>query len=261
VSDTQERVDNPLLYLEIVKGSTQFPNRPVYEGVFLIGSGSNCDLRIGGPDTPAVHSVVRAEQGDVHIESLSRKPVLRVNGSPVDRVELRSGDRLQIGSIQMVAKFQAVPAAAPAVVAETPAPQDLSAMSAEQLIGLLEEDLALVEEHGRHEAAGAELLLEAARKTGVASQSTSQEDDRNLRIVDPDEELHDSQAEAEQLIVALNRIADDLNTRVDHIQRKEEVYSDAADDLLAMQNRFANLLERVLERLDEKNSPQHRRSA
>ncbi|MFK7817237.1 MAG: FHA domain-containing protein [Planctomycetaceae bacterium] len=260
MSDAQKPLDNPTLYLEIVKGSTRFPNRPVYEGVFLIGSGSNCDLRIGGPDTPAVHSVVRAEKGDVHIESLSRKPVLRVNGSPCERVELRNGDRVQIGSIQMVAKFQSVPVA-PVMPVEEAGPADLASMSAEQLIGLLEQDLALVEDASRHESNGAELLLEAARRTAGASAPEVQEDDRNLRIVDPDEELHDSQAEAEQLIVALNRIADDLNTRVDHIRRKEEVYTDAADDLLAMQNRFADLLERVLQRLDEKQQPPQRRSA
>ena len=262
MSDSQKPMDNPMLYLEIVRGATRFPNRPVYEGVFLIGSGSNCDLRLGGPDTPAVHSVVRAEPGNAHIESLSRKPVLRVNGNPCERVELRNGDRIQIGSIQMVAKFQNIESA-PEMTIEEPTAQDLSSMSAEQLIGLLEEDLALIEEDRQRRATGAELLLEAARQASIpeVAVSTPTADDGNLRIVDPDEELHDDQAEAEQLIVALNRIADDLNTRVDHIRRKEEVYSEAAEDLLAMQNRFANLLERVLARLDEKDREQRRRSA
>lgn len=261
MSETQKPMDNPMLYLEIVRGATRFPNRPVYEGVFLIGSGSNCDLRLGGPDTPAVHSVVRAEPGNVHIESLSRKPVLRVNGHPCERIELRSGDRIQIGSIQMVAKFQTVPAA-PSMTVEEPAVQDLSAMSAEQLIGLLEEDLALVENDQQRRETGAEMLLEAARQASIPEiPMQPAKEESNLRIVDPDEELHDDQAEAEQLIVALNRIADDLNTRVDHIRRKEEVYSEAAEELLSMQNRFANLLERVLARLDAKDREQQRRSA
>lgn len=255
MSDTQQPAETPKLYLEIVKGSTQFPNRPIYEGAFLIGSGSNCDLRIGGPDTPVVHSVVRAEDGDVHIESLSRKPVLRVNGTPCERIELANGDRIQIGSIQMIAKFQLAAVAPALAVSPDPAEEDISRLPADRLIELLERDLALVEEHDLNESAGAERLLEAAKRAGTTPHMVEED----VQIVDPDEDLRDDHAEAEQLILALNRIADDLNTRVDHIQKKEEVYSEAAEDLLAMQNRFATLLERVLERLD--SHAQRRRSA
>lgn len=244
----------PMLYLEITRGATEFPNRPVYEGVFLIGSGSNCDLQIGGADTPAVHSIVRADAGDVHIESLSRKPALRVNSQPCERAELRDGDLIQIGSIQLAARFQSMPMAATAPV-PVEADEDLSSLNCEDLLTLLEQDLALVDEHHARQAAGAERLIDAAVNFEENGGAAGIEP---LRIVDPSEELHDTHAEAEQLVVALNRIADDLNLRVDHLRRKEEVYSDAAEELLAMQNRFASLLERVLVRLDEKNREQRR---
>ena len=262
MSNSQTQADNPKLYLEIVTGATKFPNRPVYEGVFLIGSGSNCDLRLGGTATPTVHSVIRAEDGEVHIESLSRKPLLRVNGNPCERTELSDGDRIQIGSIQMIAKFQLAAAAPAMVVTPEPAESDISNMSTPELIELLEQDLALVEEHEASQAAGAELLLNAARHAAAVPEV--EEEEHGLSIVDPDadEDLRDDHAEAEQLIVALNRIADDLNTRVDHMRKNEEVYSDAAEDLLTMQNRFATLLERVLERLDRRDEQRpHRRSA
>ena len=260
MTDMRSPNEHPRLYLEIVKGSTQFPNRPVYEGVFLIGSGTNCDLRLGGTDTPAVHSVLRAEGDEVHIESLSRKPVLRVNGNPCERTVLMSGDRIQIGSIHMIARFQTMPVTAavnPVVIEDDPQMQDLEAMPASDLIDLLEHDLALVEEYEDAQAAGAERMLdEALRRNEDAATG-----DHGLRIVDPDEDLRDTHAEAEQLIVALNRVADDLYSRVDHLRQKEEIYSEAAEDLLAMQNRFASLLERVLVRLEAKDQPQQRRSA
>ncbi len=248
----------PRLYLEIVRGATRFPNRPVYEGVFLIGAGTNCDLRLGGTDTPAVHSIVRAEGRDVHIESLCRKPALRVNGQPRERTELKDGDRIQIGPIQMVAHFQTVPAA-PALAEPgngTGTGNDLQQLSAPQLIELLEQDLALVEQSDRAEADGVARLLEAATHV-----DTLQPAEETVSIVDPDEQLVDTHAEAEQLIAALNRIADDLNARVDHLQQKEDVYSEAAEDLLTMQTRFSSLLERVLQRLEQRDSPEHRRSA
>lgn len=259
MTDMRSPKENPRLYLEIVKGSTQFPNRPVYEGVFLIGAGTNCDLRLGGTDTPAVHSVVRAEDGEVHIESLSRKPVLRVNGNPCERTVLMSGDRIQIGSIHMVARFQtmAVEAALnPVVMKDDREAGNLKAMSASELIDLLEHDLSLVEEHDTNRVAGAERLLdEALRRTEDVAAG-----DHGLRIVDPDEDLRDTHAEAEQLIIALNRVADDLYSRVDNLRQTEEVYSEAAEELLAMQNRFASLLERVLVRLEAKDQ-QQRKSA
>lgn len=256
MSDASNRVEpsEPMLYLEIVKGATRFPNRPVYEGVFLIGSGPNCDLRLGGSETPAVHSIVRAAADDVHIESLTRRPSLRVNGSPCERAGLRDGDRIQIGSIQMIARFRLVPSAP---VMMQPNPDQVSELTAEQLIDLLEEDLALVEEHDSTAAAGAEMLLDAAMKAAI---ERPDEIHSEVHVIDPDDDLQDSHAEAAQLVVALNRIADDLNSRVDHLRRKEEVYSEAAEELLAMQNRFSGLLERVLERLDS-GSEERRRSA
>lgn len=265
MSDTPDRVESgePKLYLEIIKGSTEFPNRPVYEGVFLIGSGSNCDLRIGGSNTPAVHSVVRADDGRVHIESLSRKPALRVNAQPCEAATLSDGDCIQVGSIQMVARFQPLAAATtlPIPVAPQPAATEedpeTANLSAEELLTLLEQDIALVENHVAGQNAAADRLLDAARDH-VPSEDVPAED--GVIIIDPDSQLLDSHAEAQQLIVALNRIADDLNLRVDHLHKKEEVYSEAAADLLAMQNRFASLLERVLARLDAREAP-HRRSA
>lgn len=262
MSDTSNHIENePKLYLEIVKGSTEFPNRPVYEGVFLIGAGTNCDLRIGGTNTPAVHSIVRADEGNVHIESLSRKPALRVNSQPCEAATLNDGDHIQVGSIQMVARFQplAVAATLPLPVTRQPEPEpphtDVSKLSAEALLTLLEQDIALVENDIAGQNAAADRLMDAARdRIDIASDTM----DQTVSVVD--DPLHDSHAEAEQLIVALNRIADDLNLRVDHLNKKEEVYTEAAQDLLAMQNRFASLLERVLARLDARE-PERRRSA
>ncbi len=256
-TETPGASTTPMLYLEIVRGNTEFPNRPVFEGVFLIGSGSNCDLRLGGPETPAVHSILRAEAAGVHIESLSRKPALRVNGQPCERAELDNGDSVQIGSIRLVARFQAMPAVA-VEAQEIVMDEDLTALNCEELLTLLEGDLALVEDHNARQAAGVERLVEAATSFEANGGTAGLEP---LRIVDPDEELHDSHAEAEQLVVALNRIADDLNLRVDHLRKKEEVYAEAAEDLLAMQNRFASLLERVLARLESREGETHRRSA
>ncbi len=163
----------------------------------------------------------------------------------------------------MVARFQplALATTLPLPAAPQPAAKEeepeLADLSAEELLTLLEQDIALVENHVAGQNAAADRLLDAARDHVPSKQTPAQ--DEGI-IVDPDSQLQDSHAEAEQLIVALNRIADDLNLRVDHLHKKEEVYAEAAEDLLAMQNRFASLLERVLARLDAREAP-HRRSA
>src|SRR3712207_3653250 len=44
----------PLLYLEVSRGRTGFPLRPVRTPRFLIGSAEACQLRLGGSEMPAL---------------------------------------------------------------------------------------------------------------------------------------------------------------------------------------------------------------
>src|SRR5690349_7584916 len=49
-------------FIEIHRGRTEFPSRPIGLQQFLIGAGVECDLRLGGTQMPAVHSRLFVEE-------------------------------------------------------------------------------------------------------------------------------------------------------------------------------------------------------
>src|SRR4029077_10738480 len=71
------------LVLEVTRGVTRFPRRPVTHPRFLIGAGSTCDLRLGGEGIPALHSLITVSGRDITLEAIAAEPALRVNGRVV----------------------------------------------------------------------------------------------------------------------------------------------------------------------------------
>lgn len=153
------------LVLEIIRGRTRFPNRPVAEPRFLIGAGVTCDMRLGGQDMPALHSLIT--RGDVgpEIEAVAATPALVVNGQKVRTARLSDGDTIHIGEVELVAHVTAVRPTAelpPQIVAtqDAPPPVDLSAL---ELVERIEAEQRQIERFEARRELGAQALLQAAR--------------------------------------------------------------------------------------------------
>lgn len=87
-------------YLRIADGDRRFPFRPISSGLFLIGHGRSCDLRLGNKDVPAIHSVVQINAKSAEITRVGATPELVVNGEEVDRCTLHHGDIIEIGDVR-----------------------------------------------------------------------------------------------------------------------------------------------------------------
>ena len=65
--------------------------------ITVIGRGHDADLRLDRPDVSRRHARIVRERNDHVVEDLGSRNGTLVNGVPVQRQALRSGDRLQIG--------------------------------------------------------------------------------------------------------------------------------------------------------------------
>src|SRR5262249_5088028 len=132
------------LFLEITRGRTRFPRRPVPGPRFLIGAGVTCDLRLGGEAMPPLHSIITIDQEGVHVEGIAPAPTLTVNGRGVHEAQIENGDVIGIGDVELLARVSAgdAPAGAqsalPEAVRNTTHERPLSELSAAELIDRIE---------------------------------------------------------------------------------------------------------------------------
>jgi hypothetical protein len=87
----------PSIVLEITRGRAQHLRREVRTTAFLIGTASDCDLVLGDPRFPEVHSYVFVTPEAVTIRQLCAGPALCVAGRPVTKAALGDGDTVQMG--------------------------------------------------------------------------------------------------------------------------------------------------------------------
>ncbi|QDT53826.1 hypothetical protein Pan44_18500 [Caulifigura coniformis] len=168
-------------WIEIRGGRTRFPQRPIEGDRFLIGSGSNCQLQLGG-GMPMAHSVISYGPGGWTIEALVPEPPLRVEGKVVRQASLFDGEVIELGPFTLVAHLAAVAERDllnPIDVARTVALADVDAphrfvgrlaeFTAEELVERLTADLAAAVIDGQGPSATGELLQEsiAAETTGI----------------------------------------------------------------------------------------------
>jgi hypothetical protein len=167
--DALPPIDGP--WIEIRGGRTRFPHRPIQGDRLLIGSGTNCQLQLGG-GMPMAHSVISLGPEGWSIEALVAEPKLVVGGEVVRRASLHDGDLIQVGPFTLVAHLTAVaqnellaPIDLPATLALVNQPLDfaeLSELSAEELVDRLTADItaAVIAEQGS--SAADALVREAA---------------------------------------------------------------------------------------------------
>lgn len=165
-SDRASYVGQVSLLLEITRGKTRFPVRPVVGPRFLIGSGITCDLRLGGEAMPALHSLIVIDRGEITLEAIVAEPPLVVNGRTVQNVSLRDGDVIRIGDVELLARLVAGTTPAGVQVPESIAPHDLpekplEELSAAELVDLIEKEHEQIEEFENQQRTGASALVQA----------------------------------------------------------------------------------------------------
>jgi hypothetical protein len=94
------RQPKPLAWLQVRRGGTRYPLRPVYSTRFLIGSGTNCHLQLGGA-IPLLHSLLTREVQGWTIEAVFPEPQLRINGVESRQCKLHPDDIIEIGPFEM----------------------------------------------------------------------------------------------------------------------------------------------------------------
>jgi hypothetical protein len=90
------------MWLEIRKGRTGFPLRPISGDRFLIGAGSHCHLQLGGDSMPMLHSLLVIDGKRAYLEAVVPTPALQVNGQARRAVELVDEDHVTIGEFEFV---------------------------------------------------------------------------------------------------------------------------------------------------------------
>lgn len=88
--------------LQLADNGRRFPFRALSSGLFLIGSGSSCDLRLGEAGVPSLHSMIRIDETGAQVVLLSDGPSLCVRGAEVACADLRDGDSLEIGEFRAI---------------------------------------------------------------------------------------------------------------------------------------------------------------
>lgn len=237
----------PPLLLEIERGRTRFPLRPVRTGRFLIGSGANCDLRLGG-HMPLLHSIVLVEKGEVTLEAVAAVPPLKVNGLDVETARLRDGDRIELGSFEITVRrpeFDIAPETAEDDIAQEfddVAAKDPAALSAAELVAEIEREEALVEEFDEGVRVGAAALLQAALarprevpRVRLAEPPSAVPPASRRRPPAEDRILN----ELEQTLARLDEFTQGLEARAQRLSRREASYAEAATVLLETQAKLA----------------------
>lgn len=206
-------------HLDVRRGRTRHPSRPIDRDGFLVGSGPDCQLRLGDDGIALRHCRLRLDGDAVHIERIAPAPALVVNGEVVDAARLEDGASVTIGSFQFELRDTGT----------CEESLDAGELSAADLVDRLEDEFALVDEYESRRAVGLEALLEATRH------------------VEPTSPIVEA-TRVDELIQRLESFATELEDRVARLADREQRLLAASNELLAMQE----ALERRLVALEER---------
>lgn len=158
------------MWLEIRRGKTNFPLRPISGDRFLIGAGSHCHLQLGGEHVPMLHSLLVIQGESASLEAVVSEPPLLVNGEVCRLVELSDEDAVTIGDFEFV--FHRLLSSEPqaqVAVTEVSVPfevDQLAKFSAAELVSRLEQEVGTIDDYETRRELGAAALLDAALRHG-----------------------------------------------------------------------------------------------
>lgn len=242
------------LVFEITQGRTESPLRPVSRDRFLIGAGDRCDLRLGGKGIPAVHSVVHVDGTEVWLETLADSPAVRVNGRLTRSAALEPGDDLEIGAFSLRLHQTGSPESVQkprifgASVRETLTEEDvenpiedLEELTARELVELIDQEEALIEEFEARRRMGAQALMDVVRQRFLDDESAETDD---VRAPTSPSQLLDELRDA---ILSLNEFAQEFEKRTERLSQPET--QRVANSLLDFQQQIVSRLDGVLEKI------------
>ena len=250
-----------LFQLEIARGKTAQPLRPILGDRYLIGSGDWCDLCLGGPQMPVLHSVIHLDGEQVWIDAVAPTPELTINGHATQFGELQPDDTLQIGVFQFnlrqtkrVSKLTAMPS----IDSVQPLPEldELPSLSASELIDLLAGELELADELERRKQRGTEALLDALRRQQVGGHKQFAAPSR-IEIAAREQSVKqpaDLMLELEAAIQSINKFAKELEGRSHQLSSRD--INSAATTLLEIQEQVVSRLDDVLAKVSQLPKPQ-----
>jgi len=212
--------------LEIQRGRTGQPFRPLLEGRLVLGSAPECDVRLGGAGMPAVHSQVHEDGGRAWIESLSADPALLINGRECDTWVLTDGDVIVVGPFAFTWRSDGGVAESVSSLVEQPLTE---------LLDQLDRDMTLVAESAETTRRAASTVVEAALETiygGAGSADLSSEVETGRR--------------------------DEMSAKFDELTRRfeahESAHAESVSSLLDSQERLASQVEALVSRLLDERS-------
>ncbi len=248
----------PRMILEICRGRTRFPQRPISGPRYFIGSGPGCDLRLGGTDFPAIHSLIQTRENGVWFETLADSPAVHINGELTHGEWLRDGDRIEIGAFQFLAHL--LPMLPPIAINTAELPRrtvaQVSELSASELADRLDDEMAGVAHFENGQRAGAQALLQAMRRQKLLTPQTvrvtvKRAQPQPVVVAAANAAQHDFQGDLERLSKDLEDLASTLERRSETISKREIQFAQAAESLLESQRQLVSQLESALERAAE----------
>jgi Inner membrane component of T3SS, cytoplasmic domain len=253
------------IVLEIGRGRTAHRRRPVDSSRFLIGSSSRCDLCLGGPGIPPLHSMICVNGSEVLVESLADSPELLVNGRPEKSVRLRDQDRLKIKAFELIVHLpanvavvaQSLPSAAPAAIDAKSESTELADLSALELVERIEAATELVNDFEKRSRLGMESLLATVqeRQNRVLASPAPAPHKSVLPIgAAADEASHLELADLESLVGHISDVVAELEKRSGVQWRREAGYREAVSSLFETQDRLSRQLEVLLKRVASLNA-------
>ena len=268
------------LVLEVTKGFTRFPRRPVTHPRFLIGAGSTCDLRLGGEGMPALHSLITISGREITLEAIAVEPALKVNGRRIQTTLLHDGDVIDVGEVELLARFEAgrTPSGAQLISAPPAVPSDsdrpASELTPAELVELIEEEEKQVEEFESRQREGAHALVQAIMGHGRRSATRPSEIGVRAPIPAPHflskrpqilaAQTRQSQLaadrdpavqqEIEELGRHLSELAQEVKGNTERAAQREATYAEAADTLLDTQDKLVSQLEVLLDQVQAMKS-------
>lgn len=219
--------------LRLADDSRRFPFRPLAPGLFLIGSGPSCDLRLGEVGIPAIHSVIDVGKEVARVFRIARQPELIINGESVESASLHTGDLIEVGEFR--AAWQPLEESL-AVVSGDETETLAGSLGVEELLAKLEEDMELVESIPADRNKLRE-LLEAAQKA-VEAQPFSQ----TIRFADYAARRASQNTDEQPLEVVLARISAQ-DKRLDEICQ-------VLEEVVRQQQLIATALQYIADQLD-----------
>lgn len=161
-------------WLEVRRGRTRFPVRPLNFDRILIGSGTNCHLQLGG-GLPMLHTLMTRENDCWRVDAIAPEPQLVVNDVPCRQQDLEIGDSIRIAEFEFILRrsLDGRPKSQKMkpsyrVEADDADWEGAAGLSANELVHRLEQEFDLIEslEHSRNR--GATALMRALRHRRAA---------------------------------------------------------------------------------------------